>query len=165
MGRPMPSKSALYHGSSMPFPIKVCAVCSEEFELKPDKPGFANRCPACSETEAAEPATRGRVGGAEHENAKEANEARRQAMRELLYRRQSGCAFPDLGRSRRLSTVILKEQPFSPRMRTEIGEPHFSPPPPLAPIRIPKGLTEAIPGHPNDGVASEVFLCVLAPLW
>jgi hypothetical protein len=73
----------------MPFPIKVCAVCSEEFELKPDKPGFANRCPACSETEATESATRGRVGGAEHENAKEANEARRQAMRELLYRKDS----------------------------------------------------------------------------
>jgi hypothetical protein len=35
----------------MPFPIKICAVCSKEFELKPDKPGFANRCPACSEIE------------------------------------------------------------------------------------------------------------------
>jgi hypothetical protein len=73
----------------MAFPIKVCVVCSEEFELKPDKPGFANRCPACSETDAAEPATPGRAGGAEHENAKEANEARRQAMRELLYRKDS----------------------------------------------------------------------------
>jgi hypothetical protein len=76
----------------MAFPIKVCVVCSEEFELKPDKPGFANRCPACSEPDAAEPATRGRAGragGAEHENAKEANEARRQAMRELLYRKDS----------------------------------------------------------------------------
>jgi hypothetical protein len=68
----------------MAFPIKVCVVCSEEFELKPDKPGFANRCPACSEPDAAEAATRGRVGGTQHENAKEANEARRQAMRELL---------------------------------------------------------------------------------
>jgi len=79
----------LYHRYNMPFPIKICAVCSEEFELKPDKPGFANRCPACSETEAAGPATQGRTGGAEHENAKEANEARRQAMRELLYRKDS----------------------------------------------------------------------------
>ena len=34
----------------MPFPIRVCVVCEEEFELKPDKPGFANRCPQCSET-------------------------------------------------------------------------------------------------------------------
>ena len=32
----------------MAFPTKICTVCAEEFELKPDKPGFANRCPACS---------------------------------------------------------------------------------------------------------------------
>ncbi len=36
---------------SMAFPIKTCVVCSEEFELRPGKPGFANRCPACSEPE------------------------------------------------------------------------------------------------------------------
>lgn len=73
----------------MAFPIKVCVVCSEEFELKPDKPGFANRCPACSETEAGEPATKGRMDAIERKNTKEANEARRQAMRELLYRKDS----------------------------------------------------------------------------
>ena len=73
----------------MPFPIKVCAVCSEEFELKPGKPGFANRCPACSEPDAAEPATKGRKDAVERKTAKEANEARRQAMRELLYRKDS----------------------------------------------------------------------------
>ena len=39
----------------MPFPIKVCAICKEEFELKPDKPGFANRCPQCSTEEATLP--------------------------------------------------------------------------------------------------------------
>jgi hypothetical protein len=72
----------------MAFPIKVCVVCSEEFELKPDKPGFANRCLECSETDVADPATRG-AGGVQHENVKEANEARRQAMRELLYRKDS----------------------------------------------------------------------------
>ena len=71
------------------FPIKVCAVCGEEFELKPDKPGFANHCPACSETENAGPATKGRMDAAECKNAKEANEARRQAMRDLLYRKDS----------------------------------------------------------------------------
>ncbi|HEY4932477.1 MAG TPA: hypothetical protein VII23_12965, partial [Terriglobales bacterium] len=37
------SPEGLYHGSVMAFPIRVCVVCSEEFELKPDKPGFANR--------------------------------------------------------------------------------------------------------------------------
>ena len=71
----------------MPFPIKVCAVCSEEFELKPDKPGFANRCPACSEAESAGPATKGRMDALERKNAKEANEAHKQAMRDLLYRK------------------------------------------------------------------------------
>ena len=73
----------------MPFPIKVCAVCSEEFELKPDKPGFANRCPACSETETAEPGTKHRMDADERRNVNDANEARRQAMRELLYRKDS----------------------------------------------------------------------------
>ena len=66
----------------MAFPIKVCAVCSEEFELKPGKPGFANRCPACSEPENADPAPKRAVD-------KEANEARRAAMRNLLYRKDS----------------------------------------------------------------------------
>jgi hypothetical protein len=66
----------------MAFPIKVCAVCSEEFELKPGKPGFANRCPACSEPENTDPAPKRSVD-------KEANEARRTAMRNLLYRKDS----------------------------------------------------------------------------
>jgi hypothetical protein len=73
----------------MKFPIKVCSVCGEEFELKPDKPGFANRCPACSTEEAAGPATRGRMDADERKNVTEANEARRQAMRDLLYRKDS----------------------------------------------------------------------------
>lgn len=73
----------------MPFPIKVCAICSEEFELKPDKPGFANRCPECSAPEADDPvAKRGMDTGA-LKNDKEANEARRQAIRDLLYRKDS----------------------------------------------------------------------------
>jgi hypothetical protein len=70
----------------MAFPIRICAVCSEEFELKPGKPGFANRCPSCSEPEA-EPASR--QGTADRENASEINEARRRAMRDLLYRKDS----------------------------------------------------------------------------
>jgi hypothetical protein len=69
----------------MPFPIKVCVVCSEEFELKPGKPGFANRCPTCSEPEvdAAAP------GPDVLKTSKEANAARRDAMRNLLYRKDS----------------------------------------------------------------------------
>lgn len=74
----------------MAFPIKVCVVCKEEFELKPDKPGFANRCPECSAPE--EPADSGdkrRMDADERKSAAEANEARRQAMRNLLYRKDS----------------------------------------------------------------------------
>jgi hypothetical protein len=73
----------------MAFPVKVCTVCSEEFELKPDKPGFANRCPACSEPEHADPATKRSMDADERKNVKEANEARRGAMRDLLYRKDS----------------------------------------------------------------------------
>ena len=75
--------------SSMAFPIKVCVVCSEEFELKPDKPGFATRCPECSEAETAAPGAKHRMDADERKTVKEANEARRQAMRELLYRKDS----------------------------------------------------------------------------
>jgi hypothetical protein len=67
----------------MAFPIKVCVICSEEFELKPNKPGFANRCPQCSEPESNEVA-----GGGDKVSA-EANAARREAMKNLLYRKDS----------------------------------------------------------------------------
>lgn len=73
----------------MTFPIRVCAVCSEEFELKPDKPGFANRCPACSQPESADPVTKPGMDPDERKTLKEANEARRLAMRDLLYRKDS----------------------------------------------------------------------------
>jgi hypothetical protein len=73
----------------MAFPIRICAVCSEEFELRPDKPGFANRCPACSAPESAAPTTKQSMNADERKSLKEANEARRQAMRNLLYRKDS----------------------------------------------------------------------------
>lgn len=68
---------------------KVCAICSEEFELKPDKPGFANHCPSCSEPEDSTPAAKQTLDADERKSQKEANEARRQAMRNLLYRKDS----------------------------------------------------------------------------
>jgi predicted RNA-binding Zn-ribbon protein involved in translation (DUF1610 family) len=71
----------------MPFPVKVCAICGEEFELKPDKPGFANRCPECSESETAESSDKRRLSEAERKAEAEVNEARRQAIRDLLYRK------------------------------------------------------------------------------
>lgn len=67
----------------MPFPIKICAVCGEEFELKPDKPGYANRCPSCSEPEEKE------AGLGEHEADSDLNAARRNAIRDLLYRKEA----------------------------------------------------------------------------
>jgi hypothetical protein len=80
----------LYHIRVMAFPIRTCAVCSEEFELKPDKPGFANRCPACSEPEeVADPKSKKGMDADERKALSEANEARRRAMRDLLYRKDS----------------------------------------------------------------------------
>jgi hypothetical protein len=79
----------LYHSCEMAFPIRICAVCSEEFELKPDKPGFANRCPECSEPEPAASQTKKSMDADERKTMKEANEARRHAMRDLLYRKDS----------------------------------------------------------------------------
>jgi hypothetical protein len=68
----------------MAFPIKTCVVCSEEFELRPGKPGFANRCPACSEPDAELP-----IAGRPMEGNAEMNEARRRAIRDMLYRQES----------------------------------------------------------------------------
>ena len=73
----------------MAFPIKTCVVCSEEFELKPGKPGFANRCPSCSTEEESAPENKRRMDADERKTASEANDARRQAMRDLLYRKDS----------------------------------------------------------------------------
>jgi hypothetical protein len=73
----------------MPFPIKVCVVCEEEFELKPDKPGFANRCPECSVSEEESSGTKQHKDIDELKAESEVNEARRKAIRELLYRRDS----------------------------------------------------------------------------
>lgn len=72
----------------MGFPIKTCVVCGDEFELRPGKPGFANRCPSCSEEEAAEPTPAGQHLSAEERKAEaEANAERRKAIRDLLYRK------------------------------------------------------------------------------
>jgi hypothetical protein len=66
----------------MAFPIKTCVVCKEEFELKPGKPGFANRCPQCSEPEENDAVS-------DLKTDKEGNAARREAMKNLLYRKDS----------------------------------------------------------------------------
>ena len=58
----------------MPFPIKVCAICGQEFELRPDKPGFANRCPECTESEATESSDQRRMSAEERKAEAEVNE-------------------------------------------------------------------------------------------
>ena len=73
----------------MSYPIKICVVCEEEFELKPGKPGFANRCPECSATESENSTTERRMDVVERKSVAEANEARRHAIRDLLYRKDS----------------------------------------------------------------------------
>jgi hypothetical protein len=73
----------------MTFPIRVCVVCSQEFELKPDKPGFANRCPACSAPESNEAPKERHMNAEERKEEAKANEARRLAIRNLLYRKDS----------------------------------------------------------------------------
>ena len=69
----------------MAYPKKICSICSEEFELKPDKPGFANRCPSCSEEDESGSKENTGKGTSNHE----LNAARRKAMRDLLYRKDS----------------------------------------------------------------------------
>ncbi len=72
----------------MAFPIKVCVACGEEFELRPEKPGFANRCPQCSAPEATGPVSKARMSADEMKGEREANAARRQAIKDLLYTRK-----------------------------------------------------------------------------
>ena len=73
----------------MGFPIRTCVVCEEEFELRPDKPGFANRCPSCTEEEASGPAEQQAQDAAEVFAKREIDAARRKAIRDLLYRKES----------------------------------------------------------------------------
>ena len=73
----------------MGFPIKTCVVCGDEFELRPDKPGFANRCPSCSEPEEEETGSTGFIDPLERRTEEEMNAARRRAIRDLLYRADS----------------------------------------------------------------------------
>jgi hypothetical protein len=71
----------------MGFPIRTCVACGEEFELRPNKPGFANRCPSCSEPEEEEGPQAAQPGDPlERRVEEERNAARRRAIRDLLYR-------------------------------------------------------------------------------
>jgi predicted nucleic acid-binding Zn-ribbon protein len=71
----------------MSFPIKTCVACGEEFELKPGKPGFANRCPECSAPEAEPDQKKQNLSTEERKAEAEANAERRKAIRDLLYKK------------------------------------------------------------------------------
>lgn len=73
----------------MAFPIKKCVVCGEKFELRPDKPGFANRCPDCTESDNVGESGKERLDAVERRAKNEADAERRQAIRDLLYRKDS----------------------------------------------------------------------------
>jgi hypothetical protein len=73
----------------MSFPIKTCIICSEEFELRPDKPGFANRCPSCSEPEEIGSTSDNPLDAEARKAETEMNEARRHTIRDMLYRKDS----------------------------------------------------------------------------
>lgn len=69
------------------FPIKTCVVCNEEFELKPDKPGFANRCPECTEEEM--DADSAKLDADQRKEKSDMDAARRETIRNMLYRKDS----------------------------------------------------------------------------
>lgn len=73
----------------MKYPIKTCVVCHEEFELKPDKPGFANRCPDCTEAEQNDRETKQRLDADERRAQNEMDAERRKTIRDMLYRKDS----------------------------------------------------------------------------
>ena len=42
-------------------PIRLCSICGEKFELKPDHKGFANQCPTCQADKVVNPDTVARL--------------------------------------------------------------------------------------------------------
>ena len=73
----------------MAFPIKTCVICSQEFELHPNKPGFANRCPTCSLEEVTDSPENDPMDLDARKAESEMNEARRRTIRDMLYRKES----------------------------------------------------------------------------
>jgi hypothetical protein len=83
----MKSQARINKIGEMSFPIKTCVVCGEEFELKPDKPGFANRCPECSAPEADGGTDKRHLSAEERKAESEVNAERRKVIRDMLYRK------------------------------------------------------------------------------
>ncbi len=73
----------------MPWPKKICVLCEDEFELKPDKPGFAHHCPACTAFEEEEKDANAPQDADTRKYEAEVNEARRATIRNMLYRKDA----------------------------------------------------------------------------
>ncbi|MFC5864635.1 hypothetical protein ACFPT7_20165 [Acidicapsa dinghuensis] len=57
--------------------------------MKPDKPGFANRCPECSDPENESASGSGKMDATERRSLDEMNAERRKVIRDMLYRKDS----------------------------------------------------------------------------
>lgn len=66
----------------MPFPTRTCVVCEEEFELRPDHPGYANKCRDCNSPQ--QESSSG-ASSASFEGKREADAERRRVIKEMLY--------------------------------------------------------------------------------
>jgi hypothetical protein len=66
----------------MAFPTRICVKCEEEFELRPNHAGYANRCPQCNSPEEADGP---KAASSAFEDSREANAARRAAIKDMLY--------------------------------------------------------------------------------
>ena len=72
-----------------PLRLECRSKAERGYRLAAGKPGFANRCPACSEPEATDSAVAGKADPGDRKSASEMNEARRKAIRDMLYRGDS----------------------------------------------------------------------------
>ncbi len=74
----------------MPFPVRTCKVCGEEFELKPDHAGYANRCVECNapKDDEADAKSTESMTADERRVQREADAERRRVIKEMLYERK-----------------------------------------------------------------------------
>jgi hypothetical protein len=72
----------------MGFPIKTCVVCEEEFELRPDHAGYANRCVECNAPKEAKAVAPESMTAEERQVQREADAERRRVIREMLYEKK-----------------------------------------------------------------------------
>ena len=72
----------------MAFPTRTCKICGEEFELRPDHQGFANRCVECNAPKDDAPVETASMTAEERRVQREADAERRRVIREMLYEKK-----------------------------------------------------------------------------